>query len=882
MKNKIYIFLFVFFFIITILGDNVRAQEQFNFNVSEIEILQKGNLFKGLKKGEISTNDGIIIEADRFEYDKIKNILKANGNVQVKDTIKNYIIFSERIIYYKNDEIIITEGNSKATDSLGQTIIADNFKYNKIKNILNANGNVKLKNDLKDVEIFSDFVTQFRNEKKIITKGKTSSIIHSKYNITTSDIIYLEDLEVLSSNFKTIITDDKSNLYNLDKFKYSITREELKGENIVVISNFNLPKSDKYFFSNAMINLKTSKMLGKDTRVEMHKSIFGNKKNDPRLIGVSSQVNENITTINKGVFTSCAKKDSCPPWSISADKITHDKEKKILKYKNALLKLYNLPVFYLPKFFHPDPSVERQSGFLQPSINDSDILGSSINSPYFHVISDSKDLTLNPVIFDSGGNDKLRMLQTEFRQENKNSSFITDFGITNNFKSKSANKSKNLTHFFSNYDLELQWDDFKESNLNISIEKVSKDNYLKIFENYMFDNSVRPKNYDVLTSQIKIDLVDDNYSFSSGLSSYESVNKRNNDRYQHILPYYNFSSTLFSNDIGRLSLYSSGNNILQDTNNLRSRVTNDLNFNSDSFINNRFGFKNNFNIYFKNVNTVAKKDTVYKSSPQSELMNILEFNTSLPFIKDQNNRTELIKPDLSFRFNPGDMKNHSTADRKIDAKNIFLIDRLGIGDSLETGKSLTAGIEYRNMNNLNENEYGVKFASVFRDKEEETIPTKSTINKKNSYLFGSVDYKNSDIFNLEYNFAIDDNFEKNNNHRLNFEFQINNFVTTFNFIEEGDELGTAHIVENNFKYQFDEKNFLSFKTRRNKEINLTEYYDIIYEYKNDCLVAGLKFNKSYYEDNDLKPTENLMFTISIIPVLTMNKKLIKIFMKRIF
>ena len=40
-------------------------------------------------------------------------------------------------------------------------------------------------------------------------------------------------------------------------------------------------------------------MLGKDTRVEMHKSIFGNKKNDPRLIGVSSQVNENITTINK-------------------------------------------------------------------------------------------------------------------------------------------------------------------------------------------------------------------------------------------------------------------------------------------------------------------------------------------------------------------------------------------------------------------------------------------------------------------------------------------------------------------------------------------------------------------------------------------------------
>ena len=82
----------------------------------------RGNLFKGPKKGEISTNDGIIIEADRFEYDKIKNILKANGNVQVED-IKNYNIFSERIFIIKKRDNNYW-GNSKAADSLGQTIIA--------------------------------------------------------------------------------------------------------------------------------------------------------------------------------------------------------------------------------------------------------------------------------------------------------------------------------------------------------------------------------------------------------------------------------------------------------------------------------------------------------------------------------------------------------------------------------------------------------------------------------------------------------------------------------------------------------------------------------------------------------------------------------------
>ena len=200
-------------------------------------------------------------------------------------------------------------------------------------------------------------------------------------------------------------------------------------------------------FSSAIIDLTDNSAIAQNTKIEMHKNIFGNEENDPRLLGVSSTTKNNITKVKKGIFTSCKKNDKCPPWSISAEEVVHDREKKKLTYKNALLKVYNLPVFYLPKFFHPDPTVERQSGFLQPSINDSDLLGSSINVPYFHVISDNKDLTINPVLFDSGDTGKIRMLQGEYRQKNKNSSFIADFGLTENFKSQSSNDDKNLTHF---------------------------------------------------------------------------------------------------------------------------------------------------------------------------------------------------------------------------------------------------------------------------------------------------------------------------------------------------------------------------------------------------------------------------------------------------
>ena len=48
-------------------SNHVIANEQFNFDVSEIEILDNGNKVIGSKRGKITTNDGVIISADKFE-----------------------------------------------------------------------------------------------------------------------------------------------------------------------------------------------------------------------------------------------------------------------------------------------------------------------------------------------------------------------------------------------------------------------------------------------------------------------------------------------------------------------------------------------------------------------------------------------------------------------------------------------------------------------------------------------------------------------------------------------------------------------------------------------------------------------------------------------
>ena len=103
-----------------------------------------------------------------------------------------------------------------------------------------------------------------------------------------------------------------------------------------------MPESDKVYFSSAIIDTKNKKFRAKDTKLEIHKNVFGNKKNDPRLFSVSSSGDDDYTLLNKGVFTSCKKRDDekCPPWSIKAKEIIHDKKKKQINYKYAVLNIY--------------------------------------------------------------------------------------------------------------------------------------------------------------------------------------------------------------------------------------------------------------------------------------------------------------------------------------------------------------------------------------------------------------------------------------------------------------------------------------------------------------------------------------------------------------
>jgi LPS-assembly protein len=233
-----------------------------------------------------------------------------------------------------------------------------------------------------------------------------------------------------------------------------------------------------------------------------------------------------------------------------------------------------------------------------------------------------------------------------------------------------------------------------------------------------------------------------------------------------------------------------------------------------------------------------------------------------------------LTPKISLRINPGNnMDNYSNRSANITAENVFNTNRLGISNDFEAGRSLTLGIDYKfdqlendGFENTKDKYFSAKLATVVRDEFENDIPISSTINKKNSDIFGSINNRLFKNFNLRYDFSLDNDIKTVNSNTISTNISINNFVTSFGYVEKRNEIGSTHMLSNVTEYIVNDNTSLKFSTRRNKEINLTEYYDLSYEYKNDCLTAALKFKKSFYQDNDLKPTEDLFFTVSLVPL----------------
>ena len=182
----------------------------------------------------------------------------------------------------------------------------------------------------------------------VSTKNKTIiTDLNEKLVLQSNTINYDRNKKNLSSDYKSSLKDRFGNSFAMESFNYDKMKNILKVENLI-LNDF---ENNNFKADIAFINTKSKKLFGKDIEINLNNKSF-NKDNEPRLKGRTVINDNNFTEVGKGIFTTCKRRDKCPPWQLSAEKIKHDKKKQTINYKNAFLKVYDVPVFYFPKFFH--------------------------------------------------------------------------------------------------------------------------------------------------------------------------------------------------------------------------------------------------------------------------------------------------------------------------------------------------------------------------------------------------------------------------------------------------------------------------------------------------------------------------------------------------
>ncbi len=767
---------------------------------------------------------------------KADTILFESENIKIEN--QGNLVFSSKGFAKIPEQKIKIEGNK--------------FIYNKLISELVVIGNVKFLDQSNNVLIDAEKATYNEIENIVLTNGNTFINYNNKYEIISKNVLYNRNTMKVSSELDTSVFDRKKNIF---KFKEGFLFDSIK--EIISSKKTNIIDSDmnEYIFERVKVNLKTNEIVGKEVKVDFIDTFFGNINNDPLLKGKSTTSDDDRTIIKKAVFSTCnTDNKKCRGWELQSDEFIHNKKKQLFEYKNSWLKVFDKKVFFLPYFNHPDPSVKRKSGFLTPVYSSSTSLGRSINIPYFHVLSNSKDMTFNPRIY----SDNDFILQSEYRQSFEKSELISDFSFN-------QDENNTNTHAF----VDLRGDFNEKSSYIFQFQNVTNDNYLKIhnFQSIADTNVLMADiNSSTLSSYLTINnQIDENTNLSSTIRMYEDLTVTNdNDKYQYIFPEFNFSKKieLDKNYDGNFNFSSSGYQKNYNTNVYEAQINNDFNFTSYDFFTNK-GLVSNYNLLLKNYNTYSENSDNFEDNSDHELFTTISLNTKFPLQKKLLESTNYLTPKVQFNFSPTNGRDLSSDSVRLDYDNIFSSSRIGRTDMVEEGKSLTLGLEFEKQNFENEKIFGFNIGNVIKDEKNMSMP--KGLNQTRSEIVGNISYIPNKNLNLEYNFSYDRDLDFSNYDAISAKLGSNKVITTFNYVTENHELGDSESISNATSLELGNEHYIQFNTAKDLKTDFTQYYQLAYEYETDCLSASFEYQKTFYSDGSLEPDATLKFLIKFIP-----------------
>jgi len=746
-------------------------------------------------------------------------------------------------------------------------VSAYEVQLNKESKIVYANGNVQITDDKKNI-IFTEKAEYNKINEVVRSFGETDIVTSEKYRIQGEDVFYDNIKQVIYSNKKSEITDINGNKIYTDMFNYLTEKKMFFSQGDVKVVD---KRGNEYLFSEIYIDEKKRKIVGSDVKSFFNDPTFKtNEKNEPRFFANSGFINDEGATFNKGIFTTCQNREGkkCPPWSIQAEKIKHSQAKKTVYYDKAILKIYDFPIFYFPKFFHPGPTVKRRSGFLFPTLVDNSSVGFSASVPYFWALAENRDMTLTPKIYTK---ENLLVLH-EYRHAFDNSYLVVDSSYTKGYKKTDRIKKSegSRSHFFSRFTYDWSKEEYS-SNLEVNLQHVSNDTYLKVHD---INTELVNKDNNIIKKDLNYEFQDDKNYLSVSAAMFENLTSEDSDktRFEYSLPNILFERNLFTGDkTGVFDIRSNAFVKNYKVDQTTKFWVNDINWQSNPFTTLR-GVQNKFKGLFKVVNYEADNAEKFKTDGlNSEIAAALSYDAKLPLSKknDKTGTINFLTPQFSLRHAPGHMRNLQNDGLKLNYSNLFMLNKNSQPDVIEEGTSAVMGLEISNDNledsKPGEKNYSLSIGQIYNFQENSSLPSTSSLDQKASDLVGEAYLRLNDNFTLSNNFSVDHNFNDINYNDLEANLILGNTSFNLNYLEESNHVGTSNYIKSGVKVDFNNSGELTFDIKKNLETDSTEFYDLAYDYVNDCLKAGLLFRREFYSDKDVEASDSLIFRITLFP-----------------
>jgi len=654
-------------------------------------------------------------------------------------------------------------------------------------NVINAEEKIK---------IYADEVRVDEVNEKVTATGDAVAINEDNIKIKSNKLTYNKSKNFIEADGSVVINDQMDNTFFLDELNAT--------------DNFNI-------------------ITGKAVKVRLN--------DDSRIVGSNFNKKGEISVIENAEYTPCTKKNylikNCPGWKLKSNKIYHDSKNNTIHYDHAQIQLFNIPVFYLPYFSHPDPSVKKRSGFLMPTIQTDNQLGETFSIPIFLNLSSNRDITFTPNIQTTGNN----FYNLDYRHLNDLFDLEMNSSIDdNNDDTGTSNHLFIESKIFNSY-----------GNLKTYLRTSNNDTYMR-------KNNIN--NLTVLKSGIEFDREVNDTFFSMETIGYKHLTV-DNQQWEYLYPKIAYDINNIDNNIsgGNVSL----NNKLSFKKNLNenyvSLASSQLNW-TNKKINKNLGF-----IFDNEANLRVASISIDEKS-RSDTSNIrfypqLSSRVSYPLLKTSALFNQTLTPIVMPIIAP---YNNYTEAQEVTNSNLFSTNRATSISEWESGPRINYGIEW-----FINSEKGADIRTVIGQNYRFNKLRNDTAREISNYFVNSNININLENY-LDGSIVIDRDDLKIRSLNANSFNRFGDLVFAINYdYTSGKYNASAEQVAVGGKYELENNLFIKFTGTKNLDTNKNIGYQYGILYENDCLGIDFNYFRDLTKDRDIKESDGFSFTVVLKP-----------------